>query len=98
MRTETFWIFIGMFGQGMFFMRFLIQWLQSERKRKSFIPVGFWYFSLFGGLILLIYAIHRRDPVFVTGQAMGTFIYLRNLQLIHMEKKNKPVSDEDCVH
>jgi len=87
MKAETFWIIIGMFGQGMFFMRFLIQWIQSERKRKSVIPVGFWYFSLFGGLILLVYAIYRRDPVFILGQAAGTFIYLRNLQLIHREKK-----------
>lgn len=90
MKMETFWVFLGMFGQGMFFMRFFIQWLQSERKRKSVIPVGFWYFSLLGGLILLIYAVHRRDPVFIVGQSTGTFIYLRNLQLIYKEKKRSP--------
>ena len=63
-------------------MRFFIQWLSSERKRRSHIPVAFWYFSLTGGVILLAYALHRADPVFICGQSFGVLVYLRNLQLI----------------
>jgi lipid-A-disaccharide synthase-like uncharacterized protein len=63
-------------------MRFVIQWLHSERQRKSVVPVAFWYFSIAGGLTLLVYSIHQRDPVFIAGQALGIFIYLRNLHLI----------------
>ncbi|MCB1369814.1 MAG: lipid-A-disaccharide synthase N-terminal domain-containing protein [Rhodobacteraceae bacterium] len=71
----------------MFSMRFLIQWISSERARKSVMPVAFWYFSLAGGAILLTYAIYRRDPVFILGQATGLFIYSRNLWLIRAEKR-----------
>jgi len=79
----TIWLIIGFAGQAMFTMRFLVQWVASERKKQSVIPLAFWYFSLAGGLILLIYAIHRKDPVFILGQAAGAFIYLRNLMLIY---------------
>lgn len=86
MRTlplDHIWMGIGFFGQIMFFGRFFVQWLASEKARKSVIPNLFWYFSIAGGLILLAYSIHRRDPVFIAGQSMGLLIYLRNLYFIH---------------
>lgn len=79
---EFWWVIVGLIGQLMFSMRFIIQWITSERARKSVVPVAFWYFSLGGGVILLAYAIYRRDPVFMIGQATGLFIYVRNLWLI----------------
>jgi len=81
------WLIIGFLGQFLFSMRFLIQWLQSERMKKSIIPIAFWYFSVAGGVTLLAYAIHRRDPVFIVGQGSGLFIYARNLYFISKEKK-----------
>ena len=81
------WLIIGFTGQGLFSMRFLIQWIKSEREKKSTIPIAFWYFSLAGGVSLLIYAIHRKDPVFILGQASGLFIYARNLYLIYRERR-----------
>ena len=77
------WVVLGFFGQFFFFSRFLVQWIASEKKKKSVVPNSFWYFSVLGGSILLIYALHRRDPVFITGQFLGLFIYFRNLWLIH---------------
>ena len=76
----------GFTGQAMFSMRFIIQWLASERARKSVVPVLFWYFSLAGGVTLFAYAAYREDPVFMVGQGMGLFVYLRNLWLIRREK------------
>ena len=73
------WLIIGFIGQALFSMRFLLQWIASERKGESVIPVLFWYFSLAGGLTLLAYAIHIRDAVFILGQSAGAFIYIRNL-------------------
>ena len=70
-------------------MRFLVQWLMSERARKSVMPVQFWYFSIGGGVIVLAYAIHREDPVFITGQSIGITVYLRNLYFIHLEKRTR---------
>ena len=87
MTTENIWMGVGFLGQFMFSMRFIIQWLRSEKEKKSVIPVAFWYFSLAGGLILTIYAIYRKDPVFILGQGMGLFIYARNLALISKNKK-----------
>ncbi|HMQ94947.1 MAG TPA: lipid-A-disaccharide synthase N-terminal domain-containing protein [Amaricoccus sp.] len=84
---EFWWVVVGLAGQLMFSMRFLIQWISSERARRSVMPVAFWYFSLAGGAILLTYAIYRRDPVFILGQATGLVIYSRNLWLIHAEKR-----------
>ncbi len=85
------WIVIGFLGQALFSARFIVQWLASERARKSIVPKAFWYFSLGGGAVLLAYAIHRADPVFITGQAAGLLIYLRNLYLIaHGEKRIEP--------
>ncbi len=79
---EAIWLTIGFGGQALFAARFLIQWIVSEKENKSTIPISFWYFSLAGGVVLLVYAIHRADPVFIAGQASGLLIYLRNLYLI----------------
>lgn len=76
------WLTIGFLGQALFFSRFLLQWLASERQHQSVIPLGFWYLSLGGGLMLLSYALHKHDPVFTLGQAFGAFVYTRNLWLI----------------
>ncbi|TFF25556.1 hypothetical protein E3C22_09440 [Jiella endophytica] len=83
------WIVLGFFAQAMFTARFLIQWIASERARRSVVPVAFWTFSLAGGALLLVYALHRRDPVFIIGQGAGLFIYTRNLILIAGEKKRE---------
>ncbi len=80
--THTFWLILGFTGQALFGMRFVVQWLYSERQKRSVIPNAFWYFSLLGGLTLLCYAIYQRDPVFMVGQASGIFIYLRNLYFL----------------
>jgi lipid-A-disaccharide synthase-like uncharacterized protein len=87
MKTETIWLVIGFFGQGLFFMRFLVQWIASEIKKRSVIPMAFWYFSFAGGLTLLAYAIYRRDPVFIIGQSTGSIIYIRNMQLVYRERR-----------
>jgi len=87
MTNQTAWLIVGFAGQAMFSMRFLIQWIQSEKARKSIIPRAFWYFSIAGSGTLLIYAIHIGDPVFMLGQSMGMFIYLRNLHLILRESR-----------
>ena len=76
------WLLLGLGGQAVFMGRFVVQWLASERDRRSVIPVSFWYLSILGVLVLLVYALHRRDPVFVAGQGLGIVIYVRNLQLI----------------
>lgn len=81
--TEITWLGIGFFGQGLFFMRWVVQWLASERSAQSRVPIAFWYMSLIGGLITLTYAIYRKDPVFIAGQSVGSFVYFRNLMLIH---------------
>lgn len=81
--TETIWIAIGFLGQGLFFGRWIIQWLASERSASSKVPVSFWYMSLIGGLITLAYAIYRKDPVFIAGQSIGSVVYIRNLMLIY---------------
>ena len=80
--VDVIWLAVGLFGQTMFSARFLVQWIASEMQRRSVIPLLFWYFSLGGGATLLVYAIHREDPVFILGQGAGLFIYARNLWLI----------------
>ncbi len=80
------WLIIGFIGQALFSMRFLLQWIASERKGESVIPTLFWHFSLAGGLTLLAYAIYKQDPVFILGQSAGAFIYIRNLVLIFRKK------------
>ncbi|MEL7211071.1 MAG: lipid-A-disaccharide synthase N-terminal domain-containing protein [Pseudomonadota bacterium] len=84
---EFWWVAFGLFGQLLFTGRFLVQWIASERAKRSVVPIAFWYFSIGGGLILLAYAIYRQDPVFILGQSMGLFIYLRNLWLIRVERR-----------
>ena len=86
---EIFFLIIGFLGQGLFASRFVVQWLYSEKKGESSIPVVFWHLSIFGGIGLLIYAISRQDPVIITGQSFGIFIYLRNLILIYKKGNNK---------
>ncbi len=81
------WLIVGFAGQAAFFMRFLVQWLVSEKRKQSTVPVMFWYFSLAGGVTLFIYALHIKDPVFMLGQGCGLFIYIRNLMLIKNNKK-----------
>ena len=87
MTNETIWLGIGFFGQGLFFMRWVVQWISSEKKKKSEIPVLFWYFSLIGGFITLIYAIYRVDPVFIMAQSFGLIVYLRNIYFIFFSNK-----------
>jgi lipid-A-disaccharide synthase-like uncharacterized protein len=86
---EAIMLTIGFAGQALFAMRFIIQWLKSEISRRSVIPIAFWYFSLLGGATLFIYALWRRDPVFIMGQGTGLFIYARNLWLIHRERREQ---------
>jgi lipid-A-disaccharide synthase-like uncharacterized protein len=86
MKDDLLWLLIGFGGQALFMGRFVVQWFVSERQRKSVIPVSFWYFSIFGALVLLAYAMHRRDPVFTFGQVLGILIYVRNLHLIRLER------------
>jgi lipid-A-disaccharide synthase-like uncharacterized protein len=83
---KSLWLAVGLLGQFFFFLRFFFQWLVSERKRESSIPLCFWYFSIFGGALLLSYAIYRKDPVFIVGQSMGILIYARNLYFIYHKK------------
>lgn len=85
--NESLWIAVGFAGQFLFTMRFLVQWVHSERHRRSLIPTAFWYFSLAGGVVLLSYALWRGDPVFIVGQTAGVFIYLRNLVFIRRERR-----------
>jgi lipid-A-disaccharide synthase-like uncharacterized protein len=86
------WVLLGFAGQTLFGVRILIQWICSERRKESYIPNIFWYCSLSGGIILLIYAIHRRDIVFSVGQAFGVVVYVRNLYLIYSQKNPKQSS------
>jgi lipid-A-disaccharide synthase-like uncharacterized protein len=90
MNINYFWLAFGLLGQGIFSARFIVQWLVSEKEKRSIIPVAFWYLSLFGGITLLIYSIYKLDPVFIIGQATGVFIYSRNLYLIHRERTSRP--------
>ncbi len=88
---ELYFLIIGFVGQGIFASRFIVQWIYSEKRGESAIPIIFWYLSIFGGIFLLVYAIFRKDPVIITGQCFGIFIYLRNLILIYREKNEKNI-------
>jgi len=83
------WVILGFVAQAFFTMRFVVQWIASERARDSVVPVAFWFFSVGGGVLLLIYALYRKDPVFIAGQGVGLFVYLRNLYFI-LSKKKQP--------
>ena len=85
--VELGWLLVGLTGQAMFFGRFLVQWIVSERARRSIVPMGFWYLSIAGGLITLVYAIHRADPVFILGQTTGTVVYVRNIYFRRLESR-----------
>lgn len=85
------WVVIGMIGQATFFMRFVIQWIVSEKKKESVIPVQFWYLSIIGSVIVLAYAIYRKDPVFILGQCVGFIVYVRNLILIYRKQVSREV-------
>tara|TARA_B100001758_G_C18375118_1_gene593779 strand:- start:1067 stop:1435 length:369 start_codon:yes stop_codon:yes gene_type:complete len=85
---ENIMIIIGFGGQALFAARFLIQWIRSESAQKSVIPIAFWYFSITGGIVLLTYAIWRKDPVIIAGQSVGVLIYARNLYFIHRNNPN----------
>ena len=92
--THLIWIGIGLFAQLLFTLRFIVQWIATEKARTSIIPETFWYFSFFGGVLLLAYAIYRMDPVFILGQAAGLVIYARNIYFIWLGKKAPtPVND-----
>lgn len=89
MNGDYLWLTIGFIGQGIFSARFVVQWLISEKVKRSVIPVAFWYLSLLGGLTLLVYSIYKQDPVFILGQSTGVFIYARNLYLIQRERSSR---------
>ena len=84
---ELIWVLVGLGGQLMFSMRFLLQWIASEKAKRSVVPEVFWWFSIAGGIILFSYAVYRRDPVFIMGQAFGLIVYLRNIWLLYAEKR-----------
>jgi len=85
----SFWLGLGFFAQLLFALRFVVQWIASERQKRSVVPIYFWYLSFGGGTLLLIYAIHIRDPVFILGQSTGLFVYARNLMLIYARRGEK---------
>lgn len=85
--SDHIWLAIGFLGQGLFTMRFFVQWLASEKQKQSVMPNAFWYFSIGGGLILLTYAIKKMDPVFILGQGTGLIIYARNIYFIHRKSR-----------
>jgi lipid-A-disaccharide synthase-like uncharacterized protein len=90
MTTDQIWLAIGFLGQAFFSTRFLIQWIASERRGKSVVPRAFWYFSIGGGMTLLLYALWRRDPVFILGQGAGLFVYARNLYFVLRDPERVP--------
>ncbi|MGD2081629.1 MAG: lipid-A-disaccharide synthase N-terminal domain-containing protein [Chromatiales bacterium] len=95
MSTESVWLAVGFMGQALFSARFLVQWLASERMRRSVVPVAFWYFSIGGGATLLSYAVYRMDPVFMVGQAGGLLIYMRNLHFVLRERRQALAADQE---
>lgn len=88
MTNTTIWLAVGFFGQAIFGLRFFLQWLASERVKRSVVPVAFWYCSIAGAAILFSYAVWREDPVFMLGQSAGLFIYLRNLYFIRRNRQS----------
>lgn len=90
-----YWLIVGFLGQFIFFLRFVVQWWYSEKARQSVIPVYFWYLSIIGALIIFVYAIVRKDPVFFSGQLLAILIYARNLQFIKRNKRNERAKEEN---
>ena len=89
MPIDRLWLAVGFVGQAIFSARFIVQWIVSERRKRSVIPVSFWFLSIAGSLVLLTYAVHRRDPVFMLGQAGGMLVYSRNLWMILRGEKTE---------
>ena len=87
MSQTNLWLIIGFAGQALFTSRFLVQWIATERARKSVFPVAFWFFSIGGGVLLFVYALMKKDPVFILGQGFGVFIYARNLYFVYRERR-----------
>ena len=90
-----YWVIIGFFGQFIFFARFVVQWIHSERHKQSLIPIQFWDLSIFGALIIFVYAVQRRDPVFFLGQLLAIMIYVRNLHLIKKQARKQKEYDTE---
>src|SRR5260370_16161790 len=88
------WVALGLLAQALFSARFLMQWIASERAGRSVIPLSFWLFSVGGGALLMVYALYRKDPVFIAGQALGLFVYARNLYFIHRERRRAAAAAE----
>lgn len=88
MTADRLWLILGLLGQAIFGGRFIVQWIASERRRESHIPIVFWYLSLVGGVVTLAYAIHKKDPVFIIGQGSGVIVYVRNLMLIYRAQRH----------
>jgi lipid-A-disaccharide synthase-like uncharacterized protein len=93
--VEVAWLVVGFGGQAFFFTRFLVQWIVSERRGESVVPEAFWWISLGGAGMLLAYAIYRMDPVFILGQSVGAFVYIRNLVLIHRKGREEAAASPD---
>ena len=87
---DLIWLTVGLVAQLLFSARFLIQWITSERQRRSVVPTAFWWFSLFGGALLLVYGVQRGEPVIILGQLFGVVVYARNLWLIHASRSDTP--------
>jgi len=90
-RFDT-WAVLGFIAQALFSARFLVQWIASERARRSIIPMAFWWFSIAGGILLFVYSLHRKDPVFIAGQGGGLLIYARNVMFVLREQRQEPTS------
>lgn len=97
---EFWWVALGFLAQGIFASRFIVQWIASEKAGRSYVPVAFWYLSISGGLLMLAYAIYRRDPVFILGQSTGVIVYARNLMLIRRTSRAEQAATgaADAVH
>lgn len=85
--SDLVWLGLGVIAQLMFSLRFIIQWLVSEKAKRSVMPTAFWWFSLIGGLMLLAYGVHRGEPIIILGQGLGIIVYIRNLMLVHQGRK-----------
>ena len=96
--VEFWWVALGFLAQAIFASRFIVQWIASERAGRSYVPIGFWYLSISGGLLMLAYALYRADPVFILGQSTGVIVYARNLMLIRKTKKADAAAAADAAH
>lgn len=96
-QPEAWWLILGFFGQLVFAGRFIVQWIVSEKKKQSIIPIAFWWLSLAGSLLLLAYSIHRKDLVFILGQSMGFIVYTRNLQMVLSKRKQENIQKAGVV-